>query len=187
MCESLSLKHICNSCQELYLTPQIYKRQLTNNIQVISFFKYEEIKDLLHTKHTDLGFHIYNILAKNSMQLFSTEFHFDTRVVAIAIDDSVKSSYSHTALLSKALKSQTIKPLFNKLRVKNSISYSGKSREYRLANPRNFIVNSFKEKDVILVDDIITTGSTLNEAILALKAKNKEVLFCLTLCDVNIK
>jgi len=186
MCESLSLKHICHSCQELYLTPQIYKRQLLSNIQVISFYKYEEIKDLLHTKHTQLGFHIYNILAHRSMKLFSDEFHFEGSVVAIAIDDNIKSGYSHTAILSQTLKSQSIKPLFNKLRAKNLISYSGKSREFRINNPRDFRVNNFKEKDVILIDDIVTTGTTLNEAIIALQKEHKEVLFCLTLCDVNI-
>jgi len=186
MCESLSLKHICYSCQELYLTPKIYKRQLSDNIQVISFYKYEEIKDLLHTKHTDLGFHIYNILATKSMKLFTDAFHFDSKIVALSIDDSIKSGYSHTAILAKTLKSQTVKPLFNKLRAKNEISYSGKSREFRLKNPRNFDLKQFKEKDIILVDDIITTGSTLNEAVNILHKADKEVLFCLVLCDVRV-
>ena len=186
MCENLSFKHICHSCQELYLSPQIYKRQILGNIQVISFYKYEEIKELLHTKHTQLGFHIYNILAHRSMKLFTDEFHFESKAVAIAIDDNIKTDYSHTAILSKTLKSQSIKPLYNKLRAKNTTSYSGKSREFRLNNPRDFIVKPFKEKDVILVDDIVTTGTTLNEAIVALQKEHKEVLFCLTLCDVSI-
>jgi len=187
MCESLSLKHICHSCQELYLTPQIYKRQLPSNIQVISFYKYEEIKELLHTKHTEIGFHIYNILANRSMKLFTDEFHFESEVVAIAIDDNVKSGYSHTAILAKQLKSKSIKPLFNRLRAKNTISYSGKSQKFRLQNPRNFSLNMFKEQNVILVDDIVTTGTTLNEAIKDLQKAGKEVLFCLTLCDVGAK
>ena len=56
MCENLTFSHICNPCQKLFLTPSLYKRKLPNNIEVISFYKYDEIKSLLHTKHTDLGY-----------------------------------------------------------------------------------------------------------------------------------
>jgi competence protein ComFC len=185
MCESLSLKHICNSCQKLFLTPKIYKRQLVNGVQVISFYRYEEIKDLLHTKHTDLGFHIYHILAKNSFEKFANEFHFDERVLSIAIDDHVKGDYSHTAILNHHLKSTNIKPLYSKLRAQNSVSYSGKSRSFRELNPRNFKLKNFRGESLILVDDIVTSGATLSEAIATLKSKKKEVLFCLTLCDVS--
>ncbi|QSZ42417.1 ComF family protein [Sulfurimonas aquatica] len=187
MCESFSFTHICHSCQQLFLTPKIYKRRLSNNIEVISFYKYGDIKDLLHTKHTDLGFYIYATLAELSFKKFADEFHFNEPVVSIPIDDNITSGYSHTALINNSLKSQNIKPLFNKLRAKNSLSYSGKSREFRLLNPRDFVLNDFKEELVILVDDIVTTGATLSEAATKLKTQNKEILFCLTLCDVSKK
>lgn len=183
MCESLSLKHICASCQELFLTPNLYKRQLSNGIQVFSFYKYAEIKTLLHTKHTDLGFYIYNILAKRSFTKFAEEFTLE-KVSSLAIDDSVSSGYSHTAILNQHLKSQYIKPIHSKLRATNSISYSGKSKSFRELNPREFKLSHFKAKSLILVDDIVTTGSTLSEAIEILQKADKEVLFCLTLCDV---
>jgi len=185
MCEELSFTHICPSCQKLFLTPKIYKRQLSDGIEVISFYKYEEIKNLLHTKHTDLGFHIYHILAKNSFELFASEFIFEEKLLSIAIDDNVKGDYSHTAILNHHLKSTSIKPLYSKLRAQNSISYSGKSKRYRETNPRNFRCKNFKGGSLILVDDIVTTGATLNEAIATLKSRGKEVLFCLTLCDVS--
>ena len=74
MCESLSLSHICSTCRDTFLTPSIYKRKIDHDIEVISFYKYSEIKDLLHTKHTDLGYYIYTILAKNSFKKFAKEF-----------------------------------------------------------------------------------------------------------------
>ena len=187
MCESLSLTHICDSCQETFLTPSIYKRKIYNNIEVISFYKYSEIKKLLHTKHTDLGFYIYSILAKNSFQRFADDFSFANPVTSIAIDDNILNGYSHTAILNKKLKSTYIQPLYNKLRANNRISYSGKSREFRLLNPRNFELNSFKESELILIDDIITTGSTLTQAVQTIQQNNKEVLFCLTLADASLK
>ena len=186
ICESLSLKHICKSCQSKFLKPSIYKRKLSNNVEVISFYKYKEIKELLHTKHTDLGYYIYTILAKNSIEKFAKEFEFVDVVNSIAIDDNVKSGYSHTAILNKSLKSKYIKPLHAKLRAKNSISYSGKSKEFRIMNPRDFKMKEFKGEDVILIDDIITTGSTLSQAVQTLKHNSKNVLFCLTLADAQL-
>jgi len=187
LCENLSLTHICKPCQTTYLTPSLYKRQLTNEITVFSFYKYNEIKKFIHTKHTDIGYYIYNILAENSLKKFALAFEFEEKVVSISIDDTIKSGYSHTAILNRSLQSRSIKALYKRLRAKNSISYSGKSRAFRLSNPREFQLIPFKNKNVILVDDIITTGETLTQAVEILQKANKEVLFCLTLCDVNIK
>lgn len=186
LCEGLSFTHICLSCQDTFLTPSIYKRKISNNIEVISFYKYKEIKNLLHTKHTDLGYHIYKILAKKSFQKFASSFEYTHNIASIAIDDYIGSNYSHTALINKELKSDFIRPLYNKLRANSRVSYSGKSKEFRILNPRNFELKDFSEKDVILVDDIITTGSTLTQAVNTLRQNNKNVLFCLTLADASL-
>lgn len=186
LCENLSFSHICNSCQELFLTPSIYKRKI-NNIEVISFYKYSDIKTLLHTKHTDLGYYIYNILAKNSFKKFADEFNFSHKIVSIGVDDNPNDLYSHTAILNNALKSDYITPHHSKIRATNRVSYSGKSKEFRLLNPRNFTLENFSNKEVILVDDIITTGSTLTQAIQLLQNGKKKVLFCLTLADASLK
>lgn len=186
LCEGLSLLHICSSCQKKFLTPSIYKRKILGNIEVISFYKYSEIKDLLHTKHTDLGYYIYSILAKNSIKKFAREFEYPEQITSIAVDDCVTEGYSHTAILNKALKSRCITPLFNKLRAKNRVSYSGKSREFRMLNPRAFEVKEFNGKNVILVDDIVTTNLTLTQAVQAMQKSNKDVLFCLTLADASV-
>ena len=187
MCENLSLTHICSPCQETFLTPSIYKRKIYNNIEVISFYKYSEIKKLLHTKHTDLGFYIYSILAQKSFKKFADDFNFPNPITSLAIDDNILNGYSHTALLNKELKSEYIRPLYNKLRENNRASYSGKSKEFRLLNPRDFELKNFKESEMILVDDIITTGSTLTQAIQTMHQNKKEVLFCLTLADASLK
>lgn len=186
MCESFSLIHICSTCQTTFLTPSIYKRKILGNIEVISFYKYNNIKDLLHTKHTDLGYYIYKILANNSIEKFAAEFKFDAPIVSIAVDDHIESGYSHTAILNQALKSKYIRPKHNVMRAKNRVSYSGKSKEFRLLNPRDFQLKDFNASEVILVDDIITTGLTLNSAVKTMQNSNKNTLFCITLADASL-
>ena len=185
ICESLSFKHICKTCQNEFLSPSFYKRKILGKIPVYSFYKYHDIESLLLTKHTDLGYYIYTILAKNSFTPFAQNFEYDNHVCSLSIDDHVNSGYSHTAILNRELSSTKIKPRYVKLRAKSAVSYSGKDYQFRLLNPRNFIVKTFKENDVILVDDIITTGLTLTQAVQSVEAKGKNVLFCLILADAR--
>jgi competence protein ComFC len=126
-------------------------------------------------------------MAKNSFKKFASSFLWQDKISAVAIDDHTKSGYSHTAILNKQLNSKVIKPEFAKLRAKNSISYSGKSKEFRMMNPRDFSFKPTRYKDIILVDDIITTGSTLSQAITAISRYNNNPLFCLTLADAGAK
>ena len=185
MCEELSFSHICSSCQKENLQPSFYQRDLPLNIPVYSFYKYKDIKNLLHTKHTDLGYYIFKILAKLSFSKFAEKFVFRGELVSLGIDDHVRHGYSHTGLLNSSLRSYHIKPLFAKLRAQNEETFSGKSYGERVQNPRDFKVERFKSGDVILVDDIITTGLTFMEAISALESEGKNVVFCLALADVR--
>ncbi len=187
LCESYAFTHICSTCQINFLSPSLYKRKLSNGVDIISFYNYEEIKELLFTKHTDVGFYIYNILAQLSFKKFAEEFHTKEKYISLAVDDTIKSGYSHTAILNHALKTYNINPLYNKLRAKNSVSYSGKSKMFRQENPRNFQLKKFKSDNIILVDDIVTTGQTLTQACAKVEEQGKTVSFCLTLTDVSLK
>ena len=188
MCERWSLfSHICNTCQDNFLTPTLYKRKILGSIPVYSFFSYSDIEPLLLTKHTDLGHYIYTIMAKRSMQQFAKEWSYEKKVASISIDDHVKSGYAHTAILNRALKSSLITPLYGKLRATKHHKYAGQSVQERLANPREFRYVPFGEEEVILVDDIVTTGTTLTEAAETLHAQGKKVILCLTLTDAQTK
>lgn len=185
VCERLSLKHICKPCQNELLSPSFFKRKILAKIPVYSFYKYQDIESLLLTKHTEIGHYIYSILAENSFLPFAQNFEYGSNIISLSIDDHVKNGYSHTAILNKALQSRWIKPKYAKIRAKNKVSYSGKDYQFRLLNPRNFQVSEFTDEDVILVDDVITTGLTLTQAVQALQKKGKNVLFCLTLADAR--
>jgi competence protein ComFC len=187
ICERFSLSHICSSCQETLLAPSLHKRKILGSIPVYSFFPYNDIEPLLLSKHTDIGYYIYTILAKRAFGAFAKEWQYENRVASLGIDDHATSGYSHTAVLNKALKSPNITPYYGKLRATNHYKYAGKSVEERLINPRQFLYKPFEENEVILVDDIVTTGTTLSEASEVLHAQGKQVILCLTLTDAENK
>ena len=185
-CHNLSLKIICISCQEQLLKPSLHQRELTKDFSVYSFYKYDEVSDLLNTKYEFYGDRVYNILASLSFSKFAENFQFENHINAIGIDDHTRDNFSHTAILVKHLKSQNIIPKYNLLKAQNHVKYAGKDLEFRKNNKRNFLYKGKQNSQVILVDDIITTGSTLLEAKETLEENNCEVLFALCISDANI-
>ncbi len=185
LCKKLSLPHICITCQQNFLKPTLSTRIIGDDFKVFSFYRYHDISTLLKTKHTHLGASVYKILADNAMKKFAENFSFENSVYAVAIDDHTKAGYAHTAILAKALKSDVITPLFSRLRAGNSVNYSGKSLSYRLKNRRDFSYHDREAKDIILVDDIITTGTTILEAKKAIEKANSTPIFALTLADAR--
>ncbi len=122
-----------------------------------------------------------------TMKPFIEEFaeSDDRDVYIVGIDEYVKSGYAHVALLTRAMKTKTSKPQHSALMAQNRVNYSGKSLQFRLENPREFVYKGKSNIDVILVDDIITTGITLQEAQKVLMSHGVNVLFALTLADVE--
>ena len=186
-CHKLSRSTFCQKCQERLLKPTVTKRTI-NGLDVYSFFKYQHIQDLLLTKHTPQGFNIYRALAKLSFGPFIENFmEKDPReIYVVGIDENVKSGYSHVALLTHEMSHKNVKVLHGRLMAQNHVNYSGKKLQYRLENPRDFIYSGLKDIEVILIDDIITTGTTLKEAKQVLENHGVNVLFALTLADVEV-
>jgi competence protein ComFC len=168
------------------LQPSVSKRTL-GTLAVYSFFKYQNIEDLLLTKHTPQGFKLYKALATLSFKPFLEKFMKEDKrsIYIVGIDENVKSGYAHVALLTHEMKMKNVKVQHAKLMARNKINYSGKTLQFRLKNPRDFVYTGKKGIEVILVDDIVTTGTTLKEAASVLKRNGGEVLFALTLAGVE--
>ena len=178
VCKNISFDLICKKCQKDFLKPEVRIKD-----DVVSFYNYEEIEWLIKYKYHKFGNFIFNILAKNSFAVFAKEIkeHF----FVIPIDDRINKGFSHTAILANSMKSNYLTPLFNTLHSTNNIKYAGKSLEFRLNNPRNFKYNGPENIDVILVDDIKTTGTTLNEAKDTLKKEGVSVYLSIVLADLS--
>jgi competence protein ComFC len=185
-CQSLSWKIICNDCQERLLGASFYKRELTKDFNVYSFYKIDEVKELVNSKYEFYGDKVFTIMAKLSFEKFASNFKYSNEVFAIPIDDHTRHEFSHTAILNKELNSKNITPLYNILKAQNIVKYAGKDLAFRKNNKRNFNCKNFQNKQVILVDDIVTTGTTMLEAKEILEKNNCEVLFGLTISDANI-
>lgn len=156
-------------------------------LDVIYFYKYSQIESLLHTKHKPEGYRVYKTLANMTLKPFIEEFTEadDRQVYVVGVDEYVKSGYAHVALLTRAMKKKYVKPLHASLMASTRVNYSGKSLQFRLEHPRDFVYKGRSNIDVILVDDIITTGITLQEAQKVLMQSGVNVLFALVLADVE--
>lgn len=184
-CEKLSFRLICRGCQKNYFVPAFNKRELSKDFFVYSFYEYDVVKELLNSKYEFYGDRIYTILASLSFSKFAFYFKFIEVVDAIPIDDHTRHDFSHTAILAKHLQSKCIVPKFNILKATNHIKYAGKSLQFRKENPRNFKYVGLEGKSIILVDDIVTTGTTILEAKKCLERNGCKVLFALTLSDAK--
>ena len=185
-CSKISLPIICKTCIEQLFVPTISTRKV-GTLDVISFFKYSNLETLLHSKHKPEGYRIYKALAKMTMKPFIEEFveSDDRDVYIVGIDEYVKSGYAHVALLTRAMRTKHSIPQHSSLMAQSRVNYSGKTLQFRLENPRDFVYKGKSDIDVILVDDIITTGITLQEAQKVLMDHGVNVLFALTLVDVE--
>ena len=152
---------------------------------VDSWDELEKLNLLMSTKHHLCGSFAISNLARLSLTKFVSEFSFGSKVLVIPLDDNTKSGYSHTAILAKALSNSELSPLYRALRATNSVKYAGKSLEFRRKNPRQFKLLKQIKYPVILVDDIITTGSSMLEAQKLLKRAGVRVLFGLVLADAR--
>jgi len=154
---------------------------------VISFYRYSVIEPLLLHKHKPEGYRIFRDLAKVTLKPFIENFvREDPKPVAIiGIDETIKNGYSHVAAMTRQMKTRISKPLHAALLSRNSVNYAGKTLQYRLNHPRDFRYRGPEGIDAILIDDIITTGITLQEAQSILKHHHVNVLFALTLADAR--
>ena len=185
-CMRLSYAIICTQCKKTLLATTMGTRKI-GSLDVISFYKYAHIESLLLTKHTPQGYRIYKALAEMTMKPFIKEFvESDDRIIyIIGIDEYVKEGYAHVAILTKSMQTTHSIPLFASLLAQNRVHYAGRDLQFRLENPRDFKYTGKSNIDAILVDDIITTGITLQEAYTVLIKSGVNVLFALTLADVN--
>ncbi|AFI05875.1 ComF family protein [Helicobacter cetorum] len=185
-CLKLSFKPLCQSC--LNDLPLQLKVRVLEGVSVYSFYAYSEVEELIKSKYSLIGSRLLFLLSQKASKEFLKilkEKGLNTTLYGIAVDDRVKSFYSHSAVLLKGFCKNNLKATYGNLRATNFITYAGKSLEFRTNNPKNFTFKGDKTLDYFLLDDIITTGTTLKEAISYLKNLDIKVHFAIALADAS--
>ncbi len=183
LCLSISWQSLCKNCLKTILKPSPSKRVLEDGLIVYSVYSYKNIKNLLHTKHTYHGAKIFSELTKYALLPLVKTFTCKD-IYSLPIDDHTRSGYSHTAIIAHELR-EVIKPLYGKLRAKNRTRYSGKKLYIREREKRDFNLKCKENLDIVLIDDIVTTGNTLREAHAICKKNNINVIFAVTLANAK--
>ena len=178
MCGKFSFDIVCKKCQNEYLKPKIRKKD-----GIISFYDYESIEYLLKYKYHKFGHRVFKMLSQNSLRVFASRI--EEKFFIIPIDDKIDKGYSHTAVMANTMKNKYLKPLFNVLCSTSNVQYAGKSLQFRLENPRNFKYKGPENIDVILLDDISTTGLTLKEAKECLEKSGVNVALSVVLANLR--
>ncbi len=185
-CGKLSFRLICDDCARNLSEFEAGTRELADGFKIYYFYKYSSIKKLIFSKHHMHGGFVFQALAKISFAAWAREQDFGGEyVLAVPLDDHVRGGYSHTAILARALRSNVIKPIFGALRAKNHVKYAGKTLKFRQTHPRGFALSKPLSAPVILVDDVVTTGTSMLEAKKAVEKAGGSVLFGLVLADAK--
>ena len=183
MCEDFSFNIICKNCDSLLkLSPQ--KRFYADGFAVFSFYEYQSIEFLLKSKYHIIGSRIYKFLAKKAWTYFHSTNSGFPAVYGIGLDDRVEHCYSHSGVIVKEF-AKSFTPLFGALKAKGDIHYAGKSLKYRQNHKKGFVYSGKRDISAVLIDDIITSGASIDEARECLEKNGVRVLFALVLSDAR--
>lgn len=167
-----------------------------NADHVLSFYEFKadnEVQKLIHSiKYAgmkSLGFHFGKHVGKSVKEYLDKNKLKIDFIIPVPLHNAKmrERGFNQSDFISAGISAETnIKPENNLIvRVKNTNSQTKLKLDARLKNVRNaFEVSKNKEnflssKNIMLVDDIVTTGSTVNEIISLLKKHNTgEITVC---------
>lgn len=118
-------------------------------------------------------------------------FHCDGVCAVPAYRKNKRSKkLNHTELLAYHFSDMTTLPLlgglYKKAGIPKQVGLSGKERRENAVNAYYADKDAFKGKNVLLIDDVFTTGSTMNNVAKILKEEGKaKSVTCLTLFSVG--
>ena len=200
ICGKLDEKYLCRKCEKLLEKELVNKegfciqdiRVFNENISFIHFFKYQGLirKIILDYKFNEKAYlyrTIISILLKNK-KIFEFLKSYDT-IIAVPISKQRKKErgYNQSLLIAKEISKISKIPIQNKClyKIKNNSKQSTLSKDEREKNVQGVyeLKNSklIRNKSILIIDDIYTTGSTIKECYKILKQENIKKIGVLTI------
>lgn len=184
ICGSEGLE-ICNSCFD-YFTPSS-KTQI-DGVDVLSCFEYNsKISQLLKDVKYNGKSELCSTMASYLMKFYKKEILSSEFVIPISSSfiSQIKRKYNIPNLMCLYLKAKLKIKIFDVLKKYHSKSQVGLKKFERTQNATSFfdlknITNCIKGKNVILIDDVFTTGATIYFAIQKIKLLNPNKIIVLT-------
>lgn len=187
ICGKLATNSLCKKC-EIELKKQSENQIIINNKEMqdkyfnelMYIFKYEgQIRKLILDYKFNEKSYMYltfvNFLLKNK-KIFENIKSYDTIIpVPISKKRLNERGYNQSLLIAREIAKQTKLELVNNclIKTKNIIEQSKLSKEDRIQNIQGVYKlknkKSLENKKILLIDDIYTTGSTVNECSKILK------------------
>ncbi len=173
-------KVICRECfQKIPTLSEDFLENLKNEIATPYFddlivrFEFSPIfQQLIHLLKYEHFTSVATILAQSLAEFIPLNFDLVTAVPLNAVRLKERG-YNQSALLAQNLSQITRIPFDDTIlkRVRNTPSQTKLSRSQRQENVKNafMAIGDLEGKRILLVDDVITTGSTLNECARVLK------------------
>ena len=199
MCGKINKNSLCKKC-EIELKKQV-ENQIINNGEEIQdkyfnelmyIFKYEgQIRKLILDYKFNEKSYLYltfvNFLLKNK-KIFENIKNYDT-IIPVPISKKRKKTrgYNQSLLIARKIAELTDLELMNNclVKIKNIIEQSKLNKEDRIQNIQGVYELKNKQlienKNILLIDDIYTTGSTVNECSKILKQGNPKKIGILVL------
>jgi len=197
-CNTINNNHLCKKCElklEKYKNTNIIDCSEINNKKFdyqINIFRYESIirEKLIQYKFNEKAylFKTFSKIILNDKKICGFFEKYDIIIpVQIHKKRNLQRGYNQTELIAREIAKNTNLILENKVLIKqkNIKPQSGLTKFQRENNIKNAFtaknVNSIKNKNIILLDDIYTTGSTVNECCKVLKKLKVNKIAVLTI------
>ena len=192
MCEEISKSYLCSKCKQkiknlIKLNTMIYKDKYFNWHTYL--FKYEgEIRDkLLKYKFRDYSY-LYKFFSEIIINNCNLKNNYDI-IVSVPIHKKRKQTrgYNQSELIAKEIAKKLNIKYTNNVLIKtiDTVPQSTLSQSQRTSNVLRIykVINSqiIKDKNILLIDDIYTTGSTVNECSKVLKQNGAKLVDVLTI------
>lgn len=181
ICGKVNSKSLCNKCeielkkqQDMNIIDIGYELEDKYFNELIYVFKYEgKVRELILDYKFNEKSYLYltfvNFLIKNE-KIFEKIQNYDTIVPVPISEKRLKArGYNQSLLIAREIANQLNLELLNNclIKTKNIVEQSKLNRDDRIQNVKGVydIKNKqlIKNKKILLIDDIYTTGSTVNE------------------------